>query len=161
MKKFIYAIAVALIASFANATTDPTVPGPENPYCNLAFSNFPLPPSIGCPEGQTVNASCIKECENAYQDALRKAYSNACSQYYGADQAYKKCTRAAVQVYDDCFAVAATQAEREVCRDTMLMSMNNCLTSLQTSRTIIAAKLSSAVSSAQATFYSCEFNCCY
>jgi|SRR6185436_1520106 len=144
--------------SVLSMVTDPTPPGPANPYCTPP--TFSTMPSFECPEGHTANFACVTECFNTYKEAVTKAYADACAAWNDANTTYVRCAKLALQNYDTCFAAATTLAEREACRDACVTSISSCVNTLMASRATITSNFDSAVASALSTFLACALACC-
>jgi hypothetical protein len=143
------------------SSQQPSVPGPANPYCGKQPSDFPVP-EVVCPDDgyYIVDLACIQACDDAYKAKMVEIYNTACNKYDSANENYKLCFRLAIHAYDACAAQAQTLYDLEVCRNTMISSVTDCITTLNSTRAGIAANVAADTATAAAKFQDCAKDCC-
>lgn len=171
MKKIVFGLVSSLILVLAAITAssmsqggsagEPVVPGPSNPYCNKSLSDF-TPPVGRCDLAtHSQDAACIAACNATYKQCMLDAYNTACTAYNTANDGYVACFKLAISTYDTCYASATTLAEREICRNTMISQVADCVNNLNYTRSTIAQDVSSASAACKNTCLNCLDNCCH
>jgi hypothetical protein len=152
---------VAATSIVQASSQQPTVPGPSNPYCGKKPADFAMP-DVVCPDDgyYTVDAACVAACDETYKAKMVEIYNSACTKYDNANEAYKLCFRLAIHAYDACAAAATTLPELEACRNTMISSVTDCITTLNSTRAGIAANVDVDTTAAKSAFQACASACC-
>ena len=162
MKKFIAVLSLLTVGLFAygfsNVGTTATS-AVNNPYCGKTARDFPCPPAE-CPIGTVLDTDCYNECCEAYQSEMMIYYTNACSQYTVAIDAYDKAVTAAFDRYDTCVAAATNAAQRQACRTTCSASIQSAAGTLAAVKGGIDATLGSLTGNQLSIFDECVSHCC-
>ena len=132
-------------------------PGPSNPWCQSAPSEFYPYPTL--PECANWDVNCLFACADLWQTEMHLAYEWGCSRWAIADARYLTKRTESEESYMNCLTMTAPEQQYQ-CTELYDADMQSLHDGLDYERDHINAGVSSRIATATESFLECAASCC-
>ena len=129
--------------------------------CDVDSSSVPPPNFLPkCPVGYFIDANCLLECEQAYQESVAEAQTKACYARRRAERIHQIHVGQAATQWIGCMANAHTSAQMQACENDYDWTVFQADYEYKNSLREIQTAEDTAIAEALTVFLYCALDCC-